>query len=126
MLTYYSDDHHLHHGKCELIDGQLMPCFEKPQRADHILARVQHRQRRLHIPQLQNPAILAGRTQTSHPQDRRIHQHQRPQPVNHRIVRKGRTTKRSPLQLHMKIPVKQLVNLTTATAKTIMKKNGRV
>ncbi len=44
MLTYYSDDHHLHHGKCELIDGQLMPCFEKPQRADHILARVNDRQ----------------------------------------------------------------------------------
>ena len=44
MLTYYSDDHHLHHGKCELIDGQLMPCFEKPQRADHILARVKQRQ----------------------------------------------------------------------------------
>lgn len=44
MLTYYSDDHHLHHGKCELIDGQLMPCFEKPQRADHILARVKNRQ----------------------------------------------------------------------------------
>ena len=40
MLTYYSDDHHLHHGNCELIDGQLQPCFEKPQRADHILARV--------------------------------------------------------------------------------------
>ena len=44
MLTYYSDDHHLHHGKCELIDGQLMPCFEKPQRADHVLARVRDRQ----------------------------------------------------------------------------------
>ena len=44
MRTYYSDDHHLHHGKCELIDGQLMPCFEKPQRADHILKRVQDRQ----------------------------------------------------------------------------------
>jgi acetoin utilization deacetylase AcuC-like enzyme len=43
MLTYYSDDHHLHHGKCELIDGQLMPCFEKPQRADHILQRVRDR-----------------------------------------------------------------------------------
>ncbi|HCP55148.1 MULTISPECIES: histone deacetylase family protein [Pseudomonas] len=42
MLTIYSDDHHLHHGKCELIDGQLMPCFEKPQRADHILQRVQN------------------------------------------------------------------------------------
>ena len=44
MLTCYSDDHHLHHGSCELIDGQLMPCFEKPQRADHILARVKQRQ----------------------------------------------------------------------------------
>lgn len=44
MLTFYSDDHHLHHGSCELIDGQLMPCFEKPQRADHILARVKDRQ----------------------------------------------------------------------------------
>jgi hypothetical protein len=44
MLTYYSDDHHLHHGSCELIDGKLMPCFEKPQRADHILARVKDRQ----------------------------------------------------------------------------------
>jgi hypothetical protein len=21
MLTIYSDDHHLHHGRCELIDG---------------------------------------------------------------------------------------------------------
>ena len=28
MLTIYSDDHHLHHGRCELIDGQLKPCFE--------------------------------------------------------------------------------------------------
>ena len=44
MLTFYSDDHHLHHGSCELIDGQLMPCFEKPQRADHILQRVKDRQ----------------------------------------------------------------------------------
>jgi len=41
MLTVYSDDHHLHHGRCELIDGQLMPCFEMPSRADHVLARVQ-------------------------------------------------------------------------------------
>lgn len=44
MLTFYSDDHHLHHGNCELIDGQLMPCFEKPQRADFILQRVLDRQ----------------------------------------------------------------------------------
>lgn len=43
MLTIYSDDHHLHHGRCELIDGQLMPCFEMPSRADHILQRVNAR-----------------------------------------------------------------------------------
>ena len=41
MLTIYSDDHHLHHGRCELIDGQLMPCFEMPSRADHVLKRVE-------------------------------------------------------------------------------------
>ena len=40
MLTIYSDDHRLHHGRCELIDGQLMPCFEMPSRADHVLERV--------------------------------------------------------------------------------------
>lgn len=44
MLTIYSDDHHLHHGRCELIDGQLMPCFEMPSRADHVLQRVKDRQ----------------------------------------------------------------------------------
>ena len=44
MLTIYSDDHHLHHGRCELMDGQLMPCFEMPSRADHILQRVQTRE----------------------------------------------------------------------------------
>ncbi|MFK7606093.1 MULTISPECIES: histone deacetylase family protein [unclassified Pseudomonas] len=44
MLTIYSDDHHLHHGRCELMDGQLLPCFEMPSRADHILQRVHARQ----------------------------------------------------------------------------------
>lgn len=44
MRTFYSDDHHLHHGRCELIDGKLMPCFEMPSRADHVLARVNDRQ----------------------------------------------------------------------------------
>ena len=44
MLTIYSDDHHLHHGRCELMDGQLMPCFEMPSRADHILQRVKTRE----------------------------------------------------------------------------------
>ncbi|SCK13573.1 histone deacetylase family protein [Vogesella sp. LIG4] len=40
MLTIYSDDHHLHHGHAELIDGTLKPCFEMPRRADMVLDRV--------------------------------------------------------------------------------------
>jgi acetoin utilization deacetylase AcuC-like enzyme len=40
MLTIYSDDHHLHHGNAELIDGTLKPCFEMPSRADMVLQRV--------------------------------------------------------------------------------------
>lgn len=44
MLTIYSDDHRLHHGRCELIDGELKPCFEMPARADYVLARVRERQ----------------------------------------------------------------------------------
>lgn len=43
MLTFYSDDHHLHHGRCEIIDGELKPCFEMPSRADHVLQRVRAR-----------------------------------------------------------------------------------
>jgi len=43
MLTIYSDDHRLHHGRCELIDGKLMPCFEMPSRADHVLDQVKKR-----------------------------------------------------------------------------------
>ena len=39
MLTIYSDDHHLHHGAAELIDGTFKPCFEMPSRADMVLAR---------------------------------------------------------------------------------------
>ncbi|MCY1329194.1 Acetylpolyamine amidohydrolase 2 [compost metagenome] len=40
MLTIYSDDHRLHHGQHELIDGQFTPCYEKPSRADMVLDRV--------------------------------------------------------------------------------------
>lgn len=40
MLTIYSDTHRLHHGKAELIDGTLKPCFEMPRRADMVLGRV--------------------------------------------------------------------------------------
>ena len=40
MKTVYSDDHRHQDGKAELIDGNLLPCFEMPRRADMILARV--------------------------------------------------------------------------------------
>ncbi|PMS37543.1 acetoin utilization deacetylase AcuC-like enzyme [Trinickia symbiotica] len=39
MLTIYSTDHRLHHG-VELKDGKIAPSFEKPERAETILARV--------------------------------------------------------------------------------------
>jgi acetoin utilization deacetylase AcuC-like enzyme len=41
MLTVYSDDHQLHRGKYELSDGELLPCFETPERADLVLKSVQ-------------------------------------------------------------------------------------
>jgi len=40
MLTVYSADHKFQDGKFELIDGQLLPPFERPQRAENVLARV--------------------------------------------------------------------------------------
>ncbi len=41
MLTVYSSDHQLHRGKHELSDGQLLPCFETPERAELVLKAVQ-------------------------------------------------------------------------------------
>ena len=40
MLTVYSEDHALQDGKAELVDGQLVPCFEMPRRAFLIRDRV--------------------------------------------------------------------------------------
>ncbi len=40
MKTIHTDDHRLQHGRAELIDGKLLPCFEKPERAELIIARV--------------------------------------------------------------------------------------
>lgn len=40
MLTVYSEDHALQDGQAELIDGQLVPCFEMPRRAFLIRDRV--------------------------------------------------------------------------------------
>jgi acetoin utilization deacetylase AcuC-like enzyme len=40
MLTIYSEDHRLHHGHGELMNGQIVPCFELPRRAELVLERV--------------------------------------------------------------------------------------
>lgn len=40
MLTVYSDQHHLHAPRFEILDGELVPVFEKPERADLVLAQV--------------------------------------------------------------------------------------
>lgn len=40
MKTIYTDTHRLQHGNVELMDGQLLPCFEKPERADLIITQI--------------------------------------------------------------------------------------
>ena len=40
MKTVYSDRHRLHHGTSELIDGRFVPCFENPERAELVVARI--------------------------------------------------------------------------------------
>lgn len=40
MKTIFSADHELQAGRAELNDGQLVPCFEKPERARIIRARI--------------------------------------------------------------------------------------
>ena len=43
MKTVYSNRHRRHHPKAELHGGRLVPPFENPTRADHVLARVEAR-----------------------------------------------------------------------------------
>ncbi len=44
MFTVYSDDHRLHFGKYELIDGRFMTPFECPERMDRIIEKIQEAQ----------------------------------------------------------------------------------
>lgn len=44
MLTYFNHLHAQHQGKVEMFRGALVPCFEVPARADHVLAELQRRQ----------------------------------------------------------------------------------
>ncbi len=44
MITFYNHLHARHQGKVEMFRGALVPCFEVPARADHVLAELQRRQ----------------------------------------------------------------------------------
>lgn len=44
MITFYNHLHAQHQGKFEMFRGELVPCFEVPARADHVLAELQRRQ----------------------------------------------------------------------------------
>jgi hypothetical protein len=37
MITYLNPVHAQHQGKLEMFRGQLVPCFEVPDRVDHVL-----------------------------------------------------------------------------------------
>ena len=43
MKTFYNHQHAQHQGKLEMFRGQLVPCFEVPDRVDHVLAELQRR-----------------------------------------------------------------------------------
>lgn len=43
MITYFNAQHAQHQGKLEMFRGQLVPCFEVPDRVDHVLAELQRR-----------------------------------------------------------------------------------
>lgn len=43
LLTFFNEQHGLHVPRVEMYRGQLVPCFEKPQRADFVLAELQRR-----------------------------------------------------------------------------------
>ena len=43
MITFYNHLHAQHQGKVEMFRGELVPCFEVPARADHVLAELQRR-----------------------------------------------------------------------------------
>jgi acetoin utilization deacetylase AcuC-like enzyme len=43
MITFYNHMHAQHQGKVEMFRGALVPCFEVPARADHVLTELQRR-----------------------------------------------------------------------------------
>ena len=43
MLTFYNELHAQHRGRYEIFRGEMVPCFEKPERADSVLAELGRR-----------------------------------------------------------------------------------
>ena len=43
MLTFHNEKHGLHHGKLEMFRGELVPCFEVPDRLNHVLRELRAR-----------------------------------------------------------------------------------
>ena len=43
MLTFYNEHHAQHRGQYEMFRGEQVPCFEKPERADMVLAEFERR-----------------------------------------------------------------------------------
>lgn len=43
MITFYNYRHHLHQGKQEMFRGQMVPCFERAARVDHVLSELHGR-----------------------------------------------------------------------------------
>ncbi len=61
MITFYNHLHALHQGKLEMFRGELVPCFEVPARADHVLKELERRQLGLvQAPTTFDDAALAG------------------------------------------------------------------
>jgi acetoin utilization deacetylase AcuC-like enzyme len=60
MLTIYNDQHALHQGKVEMFRGELVPCFEVPDRVDHVKHELERRRLGpLQMPDHFDEALLA-------------------------------------------------------------------
>ena len=61
MKTFYNHLHAQHQGKVEMFRGALVPCYEVPARADHVLAELQRRKLgSVHQPLAFDDAVLEG------------------------------------------------------------------
>ena len=61
MITFHNPIHTLHQGKLEMFRGQLVPCFEVPDRVDQVHRELQQRKLGpIHAAALFDDAVLAG------------------------------------------------------------------